>query len=41
MNFNRYWRESKREEERLRDRREIGHLVPRVDIPANTNRAQR
>jgi len=41
INLDRYWRESKREEERLRSRREMGHLVSRVGMLANTGRAQR
>jgi len=41
MNLDRYWSKSKREEERLRGRREMEHLVPRVNMLANTGRAQR
>jgi len=37
-NLNRYWRESRREEKRLKDRRKT---VPRTDILANTRGAQR
>ena len=39
-NLDRHWRKSRRKEERLRDRREIGLLAPRTSIPANTGRAQ-
>lgn len=37
----RYWRESRREKERLRGRIEIGAQAPRINIPANTSEAQR
>ena len=33
-NLNRYWRESKREEKRLRDRRETRVLTSRMNTPA-------
>jgi len=37
VNLDRYWKESRQEEERLRERREIRNPVPRM----NTKRADR
>jgi len=32
MNLDRYWRESRREEEKLRGKRKIENPVPRINI---------
>jgi len=39
-NLNRHWRESRREEKRLRKRRETKSLAPRLNRPANASRVQ-
>ena len=39
-NLNRYWRESRREEERLRERREIGSLAQKTNMSANAGKVQ-
>jgi len=38
--LNRYWRESRREEERLRERREIGSLAQKTNMSANAGKVQ-
>ena len=40
-NLNRYQRESRREKERLRGRREVKAQTPRINIPANIGEVQR
>ena len=40
-NLNKHWRKSKQEEEKLRNRREIGALVQKPNVPAITGKAQR
>ena len=39
-NLNRHWRESRKEEKRLRKRRETESLAPRLNRPANASRIQ-
>jgi len=38
-NLNKHWRESKQEKEKLRDRREIGVLVQKPNVPKMTDGA--
>ena len=40
VNLNRYWRKSRREEERLRGRREMEALAQRLNTLANIGRVQ-
>jgi len=40
VNLDRHWRESRQEEERLRDRRETEAQAPKLNTPENTNEAQ-
>jgi len=39
-NLNKHWRESRKEEKRLRKRRETESLAPRLNRPANASRIQ-
>ena len=40
INLDRHQRKNKRKKERLRERRETGTQIPRVNIPENTGKAQ-
>ena len=40
VNLNRYWKESKRKEEKLRNRRKSGNLSLRMNMLANTSEVQ-
>jgi len=41
VNLDRYWRESRQEKERLRERWKIGAQAPRTNILANSGETQR
>jgi len=40
-NLNRHRRKSKREEKRLKEKRETGNLALRLDMPANAGKTQK